>query len=132
MAELSLEIVTPFGVKFSGGIISCVAPGAEGQFQILTGHAPLLSILEIGEIKIENTDNVKSLATGGGFLEVKNNLVSIVVESAEFAEEIDIERAKAAQERAQKRLDTHEAIDVDRAKVALLRALNRLKISSHH
>jgi F-type H+-transporting ATPase subunit epsilon len=131
MPDLNIEIVTPNGVKLSGEIRSCFAPGTEGQFQILSGHAPLLSILEIGEIKIQKDDGIQLLATSGGFLEVKANLISIVVESAEFAADIDIERARAAEERAKNRLKTNEEIDVERAKFALLRALNRIKISSH-
>lgn len=130
MSELNIEIVTPDGIKLSGEVKSCVAPGVEGQFQILIGHAPLLSLLEIGEIKIEKPDGDKLLASSGGFLEVKDNLVSVVVESAEFAEDIDVERARSAEDRAKKRLEEKKEINVERAQIALLRALNRLKISS--
>ena len=130
MSDFKVEIVTPDGIKVSGEITSCVAPGVEGQFQILTGHAPLLSLLEIGEIKIEKPEGSRLLASSSGFLEVNDNLVSIVVESAEFAEDIDVNRAKSAEERAKKRLDAKEEMDIERAKFAMLRALNRIKISS--
>ena len=131
MADLNVEIVTPDGPVFSGKLESCTAPGENGQFQILVGHAPLLANLQIGEIKVQKTDFQKRLATSGGFLEVKDNNISIIVESAEFAENIDIARAKEAEKRARKRLEEKKDIDFVRADAALLRALNRLKVSSH-
>jgi len=131
MADLNVEIVTPDGPVFTGKVISCTAPGANGQFQILVGHAPFLANLQIGEIKIqENTKGQKKLATSGGFLEVKDNNISIIVESAEFADNIDVTRAKEAEKRARKRLEEKGEIDFVRADLALLRALNRLKVSS--
>ena len=131
MADLNVEIVTPDGPVFSGKLVSCTAPGENGQFQILVGHAPFLANLQIGEIKIQKADIQKKLATSGGFLEVKDNNISIIVESAEFAEDIDIARAKEAEKRARKRLEERGEIDIVRADIALLRALNRLKVSSH-
>lgn len=130
MTELNVEIVTPDGIVFTGEVTSCTAPGAKGQFQILTGHAPFLANLQIGEIKVEKHDGLKIIATSGGFLEVKDNNISIIVESAEFADDIDVARAKEAEERARKRLEDKGDIDLIRANFALLRALNRLKISS--
>jgi F-type H+-transporting ATPase subunit epsilon len=130
MSELNVEIVTPYGVVYTGDIKACTAPGADGLFQILNEHADFLSNLEIGEIKVEGSDGVKLLATSGGFLEVKDNIISIVVETAEFASEIDIERAKSAEQRARMRLESKEEVDFLRAEMALARALNRLKIAS--
>ena len=75
-------------------------------------------------------DGEKLLATSGGFLEVKNNRISLVVESAEFAEQIDVERAKSAEKRAKERLAKKGEVDMLRAEMALTRALNRLKVSS--
>ena len=134
MAELTIEIVTPTGVLYSGSCTSCTAPGAEGQFQILEGHAALMANLEIGEMRIEDSGKEKHLATSGGFLEVKDNFIAIVAESAEFADKIDIERAKEAEKRARERLEKSEEhdIDVQRAQLALARAINRIKISSRH
>ncbi len=130
MSELKVEIVTPDGIVYSGEVRSCTAPGDGGQFQILSGHAAFLSNLKIGEIKIEGADGIKILATSGGFLEVKDNIVSIVVETAEFAGEIDTDRAVAAAERARKRLSEKKDVDLLRVEYALARALNRLKIAS--
>jgi F-type H+-transporting ATPase subunit epsilon len=130
MSALSVEIVTPAGITFQGDILSCTVPGADGRFQILKNHADLLANLDIGEIKIKQTKGEKILATSGGFLEVKDNKISIVVESAEFAEQINVERAKAAEKRAKERLAKKGELDMSRAEMALARALNRLKISA--
>ena len=130
MSDLNIEIVTPDGVIFSGTVQSCTTPGAEGQFQVLKDHADLLAVLEVGEIRLVNDDGEKSLATSGGYVEVKKNLINIVVESAELSEHIDVERAKSAEERAKDRMLKKGEINVQRAEYALARALNRLKISS--
>jgi F-type H+-transporting ATPase subunit epsilon len=131
MTNLNVEIVTPHGIVFKGALISCTAPGVNGQFQILSGHAPLLANLQIGEIKLRNSEGQKRLATSGGFLEVKDNNISIIVESAEFADDINVARAKEAEKRARKRLEEKDNIDLVRVDLALLRAINRLKVSSH-
>jgi F-type H+-transporting ATPase subunit epsilon len=130
MAELNVEIVTPDGIAFAGEVTSCTAPGANGQFQILKDHAPFLAILQIGELRVQMQDGEKLLATSGGFLEVKDNIISIIVESAEFADDIDVSRAKEAEKRARERLDEKGEIDLAKAEVSYLRALNRLKVAS--
>jgi F-type H+-transporting ATPase subunit epsilon len=130
MAELNVEIVTPDGIAFAGEVTSCTAPGANGQFQILKDHAPFLAILQIGELRVQMQDGEKLLATSGGFLEVKDNIISIIVESAEFADDIDVSRAKEGEKRARERLDEKGEIDLAKAEVSYLRALNRLKVAS--
>lgn len=130
MTELNVEIVTPDGIAFAGEISSCTAPGIDGQFQILNGHAPFLSILGIGELRVQMKDGEKLLATSGGFFEVHGNTISIIVESAEFADDIDISRAKEAEKRARKKLEEKGGIDLARAELSYLRALNRLKVAS--
>ncbi|TFH02328.1 MAG: F0F1 ATP synthase subunit epsilon [Calditrichales bacterium] len=132
MSELNVEIVTPQGIVFTGNVSVCTAPGTNGKFQVLAGHAAFLATLEIGEIRLETPGGVECLACAGGFFEVKDNQVSIVVESAELAEKIDVERAKSAKIRAEKRLQGEEGIDELRARLALAKAINRLKISSHN
>jgi len=128
-----LEIVTPEKVVLQGEAAGVTAPGTMGGFQVLYNHAPLLSTLEIGalEVKDPHGKNI-SYAVSGGFLEVRNNSVVVLVETAEEAGQIDLERAKAAEERAKKRLhEKYQNIDHERAKLALLRATNRLRIASH-
>ena len=131
MAEktLYLDIVTPTSSVFSGEVESIVAPGTEGYFQILPGHTPFLSTIQVGEIRTKEKDKEGYYATSGGFAEVHANRVSVLAETAERAHEIDIERAQAAKQRAEKLLDTREDwVDYERARLALFRALNRLRI----
>jgi F-type H+-transporting ATPase subunit epsilon len=126
-----LEIITPSGVAFAGDALSVSAPGVEGGFQVLRDHAALLSSLEPGRMKVLSADGTEALyATSGGVLEVFDNKVVVLAETAERAEEIDIDRARAAKERAERRLRGHDpAIDVDRATMALRKALNRLRVA---
>ncbi|HZW38034.1 MAG TPA: F0F1 ATP synthase subunit epsilon [Ignavibacteriaceae bacterium] len=130
MAELSLEIITPSKLIYSGIIKSITVPGTMGSFQVLVNHAPLLATFEIGEIKIvyPNGETVY-YATGGGTIEVNNNKVEVLADTLETFNEIDIERAKKAKERAAERLKNRDKeTDLDRAESALKRAMNRLYI----
>ena len=132
MSELYIDVVTPKGIQFSGESIACNAPGLRGEFQILKNHAAFIAELRIGALKFKVGNNIKIMATSGGFLEVRENKVSIIVESAEWAENIQVDRAREAEKRARERLSHPETnIDVERAKLALARALNRLKIASN-
>ena len=132
MSELNVEIVTPYGIVFSNTAQSCQAPGAEGQFQVLDKHADLLSVLNIGEIRLKTESGEVALATSGGYLEVRKNKISIVVESAELSGQIDVDRAKSAEKRAKERLIKKGDIDVVRAQLSLARSLNRIKIASQN
>ena len=124
-----LEIVTPKKTVFSSAVESFSAPGVIGGFQVLRSHAPFLSSLKIGEVKILDPNGKEfRYSTSGGFVEVRENKVVMLAETAERSDEIDVERAKAAKERAQKRVSEKKAeTDLDRARVALHRALNRLR-----
>ncbi len=127
-----LEILTPDKKVFSGEVTYLKAPGAEGYLGILANHAPMLAALQIGELEIEIQNQRQFFALSGGFLEVLNNHVRLLAETAEAAQNIDVARALAAKERAAKRLLAKAAgIDLDRAKLSLLRALNRLKIAEN-
>ncbi|HXG38667.1 MAG TPA: F0F1 ATP synthase subunit epsilon [Bacteroidota bacterium] len=134
MAEKTfrLEIVTPRKVVFSADVMSFSAPGVVGGFQVLRSHAPLLSAIGIGEVKVVDANGVEQrYATSGGFVEVHENKVVLLAETAERADEIDVQRAQAARDRAQKRIAEKKLeTDIDRARVALARALNRLKVSA--
>ena len=128
--SFTLEIVTPGKTVFKGEVLSFSAPGVLGGFQVLHSHAPLLSELQIGEVKYTDQQGKEMrFATSGGFVEVKGNHVVMLAETAERAEEIDAERAKSAQTRAQSRLSGKgKDLDIDRAQAALARALNRLRV----
>ncbi len=129
-----LEIIAPNRVVFEGEATSVSAPGTLGGFQVLFNHAPLLSSLDVGPLKVKNTEGADTVyATGGGYLEVKDNKVLVLVESAERPEEIDVERARTARERAENRLRSHDpSLDQVRAELALARALNRLRLAGRH
>jgi F-type H+-transporting ATPase subunit epsilon len=127
--NLTVTITTPQKEWTFEQVTSCSAPGIMGGFQILQDHAPLISELEIGEIKIETRDGTEIFATSGGFLEVLKNKVSILLETCEIASDIDLERAEKAAERARKRIhDRLGDLDILRAEMSLKRALNRIKV----
>jgi len=131
MAEkaFSLEIVSPKKVIFTGEVTSFSSPGVSGGFQVLFNHAPLLAAIGVGILKLRDVQGQESkYTTGGGFVDVLNNKVTMLAESAEKPTEIDVPRAEKAKERAVQRLsEGHPDLDVERAQAALARALNRLK-----
>jgi len=130
-----LEIVTPDRVVLSDdAVTSVVVPGSEGYLGVMAHHAPLLTELTVGGIEIVRDDNTElTYATSGGFMEVSENRVLILADTAEPAEEIDIERATASKDRAEDRLRRRSEAEVDaaRAEVALMRALNRIRVAEH-
>lgn len=135
MAEsksFSLDIVTPSATVFSGIVQSFSAPGIVGGFQVLHNHAPLMSEIGVGEIKVvDDAGKQTRFATSGGFVEVRDNKVVMLAETAERSDLIDTERAKRAKDRAAARIaEKNSALNEERAHVALARALNRLKIAS--
>ena len=135
MADLKVDIITPAKKTFSGTAGSVTVPGTLGSFQILVGHAPILSTFEVGAIKVESADKSNKLfATSGGTVEVLSNNVKILADSLEPVEDIDVDRAKAAADRAKDRLARRheEGIDVARAEAALARALNRIKVAEKY
>ena len=125
-----LTIVTPEKIFYEEDVSSIIAPGSEGYLGVLTDHAPLITALIPGKLDIRNKKNEeKVFALNGGFLEVYKNKVTILADSIESPEQIDLERAQSAVERAEKRLKSKSPeIDVNRASQAMLRALNRIKI----
>jgi F-type H+-transporting ATPase subunit epsilon len=133
MAEkaLLLEVVTPDRLVLSTEADVVVCPGVEGQFGVLVGHIPFLSALEIGEMYYRKGGQIEYLAVSGGFAEVTGAKVTIVAESAEKGHEIDLERARRAQERAEKRLAAAktEEIDYTRAEAAMRRSMVRMKVA---
>jgi F-type H+-transporting ATPase subunit epsilon len=128
---LQLDIVTPERLVFSGSIDSITAPGVDGYFQILPGHTLFISTIQIGEIQVKRGGAAEYYATSGGFVEVHYDKVSVLAETAEHSNNIDIQRAQAAKERAEQRLKSGDkTVDVDRARLSLFRALNRLRVRS--
>jgi F-type H+-transporting ATPase subunit epsilon len=130
MPGFQLQIVTPERTVFSGSVQSVRAPGSEGDFGVLRGHAPMVVALRVGPLSFVQEDGQRrSLCVAGGTTEVLNNTVVVLVESAEFAEDVDVARAQAARDRARQRLQDREGVDVQRAQAALARALARLSVA---
>ncbi len=130
--NFTLDIVTPTKTVFSGEVQSFSAPGEAGGFQVLFDHAPFLSSITVGQVKvIDPAGAVSRYATSGGFVEINDNKVILLAETAERSDEIDVARAEKAKERAARRLQEKESIDEQRARVALIRAINRLKIAGN-
>jgi F-type H+-transporting ATPase subunit epsilon len=131
MASIRLDIVTAEQSVYSEDVDMVIAPGIQGQLGILPHHAPLMTMLEPGELVVKKGNEEFYMAVSGGFLEVRPDRVIVLADSAERAEEIDIERAEEAKRRAEKRLEEKYAPEVDtaRAEAALRRSLIRLKIA---
>ncbi len=127
----NLEIVTPQKRAFSGAVESFSAPGTLGGFQILRDHAPLLTTIGVGEIKLRDGNEAETIfATSGGFVEGSKNNVTLLADTLERKDEIDVDRAKSARTRAEERLKKKEpGIDIERARAALGRSINRLRIA---
>jgi F-type H+-transporting ATPase subunit epsilon len=107
-----------------------IAPGIEGELAILPNHAPLLTMLQVGELRLRKDGEETAIFVSGGFLEVMHNRVTILADTAERAEEIDIERAEEAKRLAEERLRTRPAdIDLAQAEASLKRAMMRLRIA---
>jgi F-type H+-transporting ATPase subunit epsilon len=130
--RLSLEIITPERVVVRDEVDMVEGRGALGEFGILPGHARFLTILDIGEVRYMKDGVTKHLAASGGFGEVAQDKVTFLLDTAELAEEIDIERARRAEQKAETALRelNLEGTDYRRHELALLRAIARIKVAS--
>jgi F-type H+-transporting ATPase subunit epsilon len=131
MTKLSFEIITGERIVYQDTDVDMVvAPGAEGALGILPQHAPLVSTLQPGELRVKKGANEVALAVSGGFLEVTGDRVLVLADAAERAEEIDIARAEQARQRAQEQLATRTRdLDLVAAEAALRRSLVRLRVA---
>lgn len=130
MAKLRLEIVTPENPTYAGEVDAIIAPGIVGQFTVLPNHAPMMTMLESGELCLRDSGEEVFIALAGGYLEVLDNKVIILADAAERAEEIDAARADAAKKRAEEQLKKPLAgAELFAAEAALRRSLARLKVS---
>ncbi len=130
MANLRVEVVTGERVVYEADDVDMViAPGADGTLGILPRHAPIVTLLSQGEMRVRRGATEESLVVFGGFLEVAHNQVRVLADTAERAEDIDIARAQAARDRAEARLNERTAnIDFTRAEIALRRSMIRLRV----
>ncbi len=127
---LKLDIVTVERLLYSEDVDMVIAPGIEGQLGILPRHAPLLTALTFGELRVKRGVEEESFAIGGGFMEVQPDRVTVLADTAERAEEIDLERAELARRRAEEQLQVmaQDKVDFARAEAALRRSLVRIKV----
>lgn len=132
MNTFLLEIVTPDHLVFSKQVSSLTVRGYDGELGILPGHIPLVTPLAVAPLTFKEGHTSTTIAVHGGFLEVRKEKVTVLAESAELAAEIDVERARASRERAQRRLarSRQDKVDHHRAELALQRALTRIKVST--
>lgn len=130
--HLRLEFVTPAQAIVHEQVDEVQLPGEEGHFGVLPGHAPMLATLSTGAMWYRKGTEVKYAFVAGGFVEVLPDRVSVLAQTAERAEDIDIERAEAAKRRAEESLAQASAsgVDLERARIAMLRAIARLQVSS--
>ncbi|PQV64717.1 ATP synthase F1 subcomplex epsilon subunit [Abditibacterium utsteinense] len=134
MATFNLSVVTPEREIFSAAVDSLQAPGMEGSFGVLANHAPMVAALLPGLVRITDADGRElRLFVGGGFFQVSNNTAQLLADSAEFASDINAERAKSAEERALGRLSGKfegEVMQRERAEGALQRARARTRVAA--
>lgn len=122
------QILTPDGKLFEGEVYGVQVPGVEGSFEMRVDHAPVISILDIGRVRVLTSDaEPQYYAVSGGFVEMNNNRLTLLAEAAERVEDIDVERAEKARERALEELMKRKQ-DKKEIELALRRSENRLKL----
>ena len=126
-----LEIVTPERLAYSDEVDAVVLPGSEGEMGVLPHHAPLVSTLGVGELRIRKGGSEESFAIVGGFVQVRPDRVVVMAETADMASEIDLERAQEARREAERTLESgyHEGADLSAARAALQQALLRIRVA---
>ena len=127
---IQLQIITAEREVFSGQVDALNAPGVEGQLGILPDHAPLMTVLQPGELAVRTGGEESYLALSGGYLEVLGNQVIILADAAEDVDEIDEQRAQQAVEQAQQRIASRESdVELEQAVASLRRAQARVTVA---
>lgn len=133
MNTIAIEVVTPERLVYRGDARIVVARGVEGDLGVLPNHIPLVTPLKIAPIVVKkvNEGEEESIAVSGGVMEVRKDKITVLAESAELPEDIDVDRAIRAKERAERRIAEtgQESIDFKRAQLALQRAMMRLSVA---
>ncbi len=130
--KLTLDIVTPYGHVFTDEVDEIIVTGSEGEFGVLPDHVPFLTTIKIGILTYKKGSETGHFFVNWGYAEVGPDKVTILADSAERSEDIDIERAKAQMERSEARLKKEEEIDEARAKAAIERGLMRVQVAEKH
>ncbi|UII55736.1 F0F1 ATP synthase subunit epsilon [Cytobacillus spongiae] len=131
MKTIKVSVVTPDGPVYESDVEMVSTKAQSGELGILPGHIPMVAPLQIGAVRLKNGGKTEYVAVSGGFIEVRPDQVSILAQSAESADVIDIDRAVRAKERAEQRLkeQQRENVDFKRAELALQRAINRISVA---
>ncbi len=129
--SIQLEIVTPERLAYSDTVDSVVLPGSEGELGVLPHHAPLVSMLGVGELRIRKAGQEESFAIVGGFLQVRPDKVVVMAETADMASEIDLEKAQEARREAERAIESgfQEGADLAAARAQLQQALLRIRVA---
>lgn len=134
MSTFLLEIVTPERLIYSGDVTSIIAKSIEGDMGVLPGHIATVAPLQIGALTVQHDGKRSHIAVHGGFLEIRRDKVVVLAESAELPESIDVDRARAARERAELRIESskmhQDEVDFRRAELALKRAMTRIDVNT--
>jgi len=128
---IQLEIVTPERLAYSDSVDAVVLPGSEGELGVLPHHAPLVTRLGVGELRVRKGTEEESFAIVGGFLQVRPDKVVVMAETADMASEIDLEKANEARREAERVIETgfHEGADLAAARASLQQALLRIRVA---
>ncbi len=131
MKTMKVNVVTPDGPVYESDVEMVSTKAQTGELGILPGHIPMVAPLEIGAVRLKKGGNTELVAVSGGFLEVRPDTVTVLAQTAETSDAIDVERATRAKERAEQRLreKQQENVDFRRAELALRRAINRISIA---
>lgn len=130
MKTIKVNVVTPDGPVVDAEVEMVSTKAKSGDLGIMAGHIPLVAPLDIAAVRLKNGSETEYVAVSGGFLEVRPDVVTILAQSAEKAETIDLARAQAAKARAEQRItEGKDAVDTQRAELALRRAMNRINIA---
>ncbi len=131
-SKINLDVVTPERLVLSSDVDELILPGSEGYLGVRPGHTPVLAGLGVGVLSWLRNGREGKMAVALGYAEILPDRVVVLAETAELAEEIDTERARAAQDRAQKRLSSQgdPQVDADRARASLLKAATRLSVAA--
>ncbi|WP_071460975.1 F0F1 ATP synthase subunit epsilon [Bacillus massilinigeriensis] len=131
MKTIKVSVVTPDGPVYESDVQMVSTKAQSGELGILPGHIPMVAPLQVGAVRMKNANQTEIVAVSGGFLEVRPDQVTILAQAAEKSEEIDVERALRARERAEQRLRERQQQHTDfrRAELALQRAINRISVA---
>ncbi|WLR50711.1 F0F1 ATP synthase subunit epsilon [Bacillus tianshenii] len=131
MSTMRVSVVTPDGSVYDSDVEMISVKALSGELGILPGHIPMVAPLAVSAVRLKQSGSTQMIAVSGGFVEVRKEQVTVLAQAAELPDHIDVERAKAAKERAERRLQSGQKDNIDfrRAESALQRAVNRLDVT---